>query len=35
MSRKVPKYRKHPNGQGFICTVRLNEGRPIYTAIAS
>ena len=27
MSRKVPAYRRHPNGQAFICTVRLNDGK--------
>lgn len=30
MSRAVPKYRRHPNGQAFIKTVRINNGRPLY-----
>jgi integrase len=30
MSRAVPKYRRHPNGQAFIQTARLNGGKRIY-----
>lgn len=30
MSRQVPTYRKHKNGQAFVKTVRLNGGKAIY-----
>ena len=30
MSRAMPKYCRHPNGQAYIKTVRINGGQPLY-----